>query len=64
MTDEYFKPIELPPNTLICEEKTFNLRWLMVGSKKILQQLVIKKYSDHYEYEWRDIEIKEIKQDD
>lgn len=61
--DGYFKRIEWPPNVFICEEKTFNLRWLRVGKKKILQQLVVKKYSDHYEDEWRDIKI-EDKQDD
>lgn len=59
MIDDYFQEIKLPPNMLICEEKTFNLRWLRVGRKKILQQLIIKKYSDHYEEEWRDIEIKD-----
>lgn len=49
----YFRRMEWPPNILICEEKTFNLRWLRVGKEKILQQLVIKRYPDHYEEEWQ-----------
>lgn len=63
MIDEYFEGIALPPNIFIYEEKTFNFRWLRVGGEKILQQLVMKKYSDHFEQEWRDIETEE-KQDD
>lgn len=59
MTDEYFRT-ELPQNS---EAKTFYLRWHRVGKGKILQQLVEKKYSDHYEDEWREIKI-EDKQDD